>query len=210
MCSIFMHECNGLRLVLNKDEIQTCVDKLYLQTSTVINETQYDKTKFEVILLEIECISFLESFFIKDIVSIIIDYNGYTFDFEITISLYSTEHWYWLSHFGHRHLFYRIYNNGREEIENFMRYNKPNKSDMRCLTYIINNGMFESFVNMDPIQLFTACVEISRDKFNIEHYPKFYNFMHEISLLKKSWFELESAIVANVVYNMIKNKYEKK
>lgn len=211
------------RLVLDEKEIQTCIDYFFTESKIRqnISNTGEDK-QFGIILLDIMGNDFLESLFPKELANLISTYNGDYYEYIIKMNGQNTPNYYYKTnvHVKNRNFYQhnkfvltlsieRQIVQTTSYIDHIRMCNKifdiVCKKQMSCLTHIINNNMFSSFINMEYDELYSACTRVSKNILNIRHYPIFFIFMFRVVSEK----QFHDVIIANVIYNMIKDKLEK-
>lgn len=203
--STIEYKFNDTKLIIDENAMSTCIYSTPVKVTD--DNTKYADNQFEMVRLDLKCMSLLQTFFGKDVANIIIHYNGHIWQIHMSTSFNSSNYVYSFSTLDIT-FFDCIFRCGPwgidEDVRIFDKYCHTRIYDMTCLKYVIDNKLFESFVNMDSIQLFTACNEVSRDKFKIPDYPKFYSFMYHI--LTQNY--PETILISNILFNMLKNKHK--
>lgn len=203
------YEFNDTKLVLDINIIQKYVD--YITEQVKLSKLSIIKAFF-VTLQNTANVVFLTSLFSKELVSLIVEYNSEEIDYHIDFDIRHSQHIELYTYEPSKYTNLQTISYVMKcRIDDFI-ISKVNlykhdgiivmNHNMICLSYIIKNGMFKSFVAMNYDELYLACAQVSRDVFKIENYPTFFILMHKIITTKK----YHHAIIASIVYDMIENK----
>lgn len=197
------YEYADTKLILDEDELQTCVDELFIESKKDYSRIE---RSFSIIRLYNGCNDIIESLFPKELANIVNSYNGKYNKCKIImekdryekIRVIKNNNYLSMTAFN----FYK-YDGSIDELYIYGKKIMYVRTDeLSCLKYMFDNNMFTKFIQMNPDELYAACAHISRDILKIEDYPSFFILMHNI----KKHIPLDNLIVMHIICNIFSKK----